>query len=330
MGTQLSAQLGEGGAPKVVLTVAKHLRHAVNDITVGNLGGCGELTSEFTDLDISVVSTLHTTYDDRSAPARSLNLLTSLLLNTNVSVSNAVTASLPASFGIGANSEIIHNCVDTKDLRTKGDVPWEDVAWNEGISQDQPIIATISRFDPKNRKADLVWALPSIQEEFPDAAVVPTGWREHRRHVERVVGSLRVEDDVFFVGHVQDPYSVYYHADVVAVPSVSEGFSIGMLGAMTFAKPIVATGISPFREALGAEYQLVPPSYPPKLADAIRQYLRDPTQARRTGEGQRTPRTELLREGRGSGVSPDVQRRLFLTGCSNGRSRTKRHEHSLQ
>ena len=330
----LSGQLGEGGAPKVILNVVKHLRHAVDDITVGYLSGRGDLASEFAAIDIPVVrlgdgvtdpdmplslwrlistyrptvlhthmvsaaglgrvigrlrgipvvSTIHTSYGNRSAPARALDLSTSFLPAANVSVSNAVAASLPSSFGIGAKSEIIHNCVDTEDLRTKGAVPWDDVSWNEGISQDQPIIANVSRFDPKKRKADLVRALPSIQEEFPDAAVVLTGWGEHRRHVEQVVSSLGVEEDVFFVGHVQNPYSVYHHADVVAFPSLSEGFSIGMLEAMTFGKPIVATEIPPFREALGAEHPLVPPSDPPALADAVRRYLRDPEQARRAGE----------------------------------------------
>ena len=330
----LSGQLGEGGAPKVILNVAKHLRHAVDDIVVGYLSGRGELASEFADLDvpvvrlgdgvadpdmplslwrlistyrptvlhthmvsaavwgrvvgrlrgIPVVSTIHTSYGNRSAPARALDLSTSFLPAANVSVSNAVAASLPSSFGIGARSEIVHNCVDTEDLRTKGDVPWENVAWNEGISEEQPIIANVSRFDPKKRKADLVRALPFVHEEFPDAVVVLTGWGEHRGHVEEVVSSLGLEDDVFFVGHVRNPYSVYHHADVVAFPSSSEGFSIGMLEAMAFAKPIVATDIPPFREALGAEYPLVPPSDPPRIADAVSQYLRDPEQAQRAGE----------------------------------------------
>ena len=251
---------------------------------------------------IPVVSTIHTTYFNRSIAARGLDLSTSFLASVNVSVSNSVAASLPPYFGVNARSAIVHNCIDPDDLRSKGDVSWNSVEWNAGISRDQPIIANVTRFDPKKRKEDLVRALPEILEEFPRAAVVLTGWGNHRCHVENVARSLGVEKRTYFVGNVPNPYSVYRHADIVALPSVSEGFSISVLEAMAFAKPIVATDIPPFREALGEEYPLVPVRTPSALAEEIRRYLRDPERAETAGTKVRE-RVERMFSGRSAAES---------------------------
>lgn len=254
-------------------------------------GWCGRVVSRLRN--VPVVSTIHTPYDDRSFPARVLDLSTSFLSMVNVSVSNTVSESLPLYFGLGARSAVVHNCVDPDDLRIRGAVSWEDAEWNDGLLKDQPIIANVARFDPKKRKADLVRALPAVLDEFPDTVVVLTGWGEDRSHVEAVVRSLSVEESVVFTDNIPNPYSVYRHADVVVLPSVSEGFSISMLEAMAFGKPIVATDIPSFREALGLDYPLVPPRDPPALATAVERYLRDPTRAKQAGK---TVRERVERE----------------------------------
>lgn len=277
---------------------------------------------------VPVVSTIHTPYDDRSAPARLLDLLTSPLSSVNVPVSNAAAASLPSYFGFGADSTVVHNCIDAEHLRERGDVPWDELVWNDGISRDQPIIANVARFDPKKRREDLVRALPDVLEEFPDAALVFTGHGDHRRPIERLTRSLGVQENTFFVGNVPNPYSVYRHADVVALPSVSEGFSISMLEAMAFAKPIVATDIPPFREALGPDYPLVPTRDPPALAGEITRFLRDPERAERAATAARD-RVERKFSGRSAARSYlDIYRDVSVD--FGGKSPTNRPERSVQ
>jgi glycosyltransferase involved in cell wall biosynthesis len=127
---------------------------------------------------VPVVSTIHTPYDDRSLPARGLDLSTSSLPAVNVAVSNAVADSFPPYFGIGTRSAVVHNCIDVEELRARGTVAWEDLEWNEGLSKEQPIVANVARFDPKKRKSDLVRALPVVLEEFPETIVVLTGWEK--------------------------------------------------------------------------------------------------------------------------------------------------------
>jgi len=329
----LSGQLGAGGAPKVVLNIARHLPKSVDDMIVGYLGGRDDIVSSFEDLGvrvvrlgdgmrdpsgpgalwrlvstyeptiihthmisaatwgriigrlrgIPVVSTIHTAYDNRPLVARMLDLSTSALPAANAPVSNSVADSLPPYFGLGSRSKVVHNCVDTEEIRASGDIPWSSTEWTDDIDESQPIIVNVTRFDPKKRKVDLVRALPVIQEAFPNAVVVLTGWGPRRRHVEDVARSLGVDDSVAFVGHVPNPYTVYQHSDVVALPSTSEGFSIGVLEAMAFGKPIAATDIPPFREALGSEYPLVPTRAPNALAEAIISYLEDSKRASELG-----------------------------------------------
>jgi glycosyltransferase involved in cell wall biosynthesis len=251
---------------------------------------------------VPVVSTIHTTYTNRPATARVLDLSTSVFPDVNVSVSRSVAASLPPYFGLGARSEVVHNCVDPDEIRALGDVSWTETEWTDGIDKSWPIVANVTRFDPKKRKVDLVRALPTVHETFPNTVVVLTGWGPRRRHVEEVARSLDVEESVWFVGHVSNPYTVYRHSDIVALPSISEGFSIGILEAMSFAKPIVATDIPPFREALGPQYPLVPTRNPGALAEVITSCLSASERADKLGRIARE-RVETQFSGRSAAQS---------------------------
>lgn len=229
--------------------------------------------------DMPVVSTMHNVYSERSIGARALDYPTSPLCEAVVSVSRAVENSLPRSFALGARSTVIHNCIDVPAVRAQGDVSWEDAPWTEGIPRNGPVVASVARLSEKKGQHHLIRAFPRVLAEHPDAVLVLTGWGERKATLEVLARSVGVAESTYFLGKVENPYSVFGNADIVAFPSRFEGFSIGMLEAMALEKPIVASDIGPFREALGPDHELVPVGDDTALADRISWYLDHPRRA---------------------------------------------------
>ncbi|HEY2427864.1 MAG TPA: glycosyltransferase, partial [Acidimicrobiales bacterium] len=66
-------------------------------------------------------------------------------------------------------------------------------------------------------------------------------------------------------------------ATVVCHPSVAEGFGIPFLEGMGYGAPVVAADIPPVREIGAGAAELVPPSDPGALAEALSALLADET-----------------------------------------------------
>lgn len=233
---------------------------------------------------VPVVSTMHNVYTERSLGARALDYPTSPLCDAVISVSRAVEASLPRSFAPGARSTVIHNCIDPSTVRERADIPWEDAAWTDDVPREGPVVASVARLSEKKGQHHLIRAFEEVLAEHPDAVLVLTGWGERKAMLEELARAVGVAESTYFLGKVDNPYSVFGNADVVAFPSRFEGFSIGMLEAMALEKPIVATDIQPFREALGPDHELVPIGNDHALADRIVRCLDHPQRAATDGK----------------------------------------------
>ncbi|QIB79138.1 glycosyltransferase [Haloferax volcanii] len=225
---------------------------------------------------IPTVSTLHTSYPNRTLVGKLLDTSTSWLPDYNIPVSDAVSSSLPAWFGLGAKEQVIHNAVDVETIRKLGSSDWDELEWTDQVNQNAPIIVNVARFDPKKRRKDLINSMDLVLDHFPEAQLILSG-KINRLGSELIeyADELGLSDSIKFVGYVENPYSLYHHSDIVAFSSSSEGFSIGLLEAMAFEKPIVATDISPFNEALGSSCSFAPVGDPDSLANEIIQMLSD-------------------------------------------------------
>jgi glycosyltransferase involved in cell wall biosynthesis len=169
-------------------------------------------------------------------------------------------------------------------VREQGRTNWSNLGWTDNIEKESPVLANVARFDPKKRREDLIKALPRVVEEYPDISLVLTGRGPEKEQIQNIAKKLGVASNVFCIGFVENPQSVYYHADIVLLPSISEGFSIGMLEAMAHGKPIVATDIPPFREALGEAHSLVSPYSPDEITSETLRILSDSSYSTELGD----------------------------------------------
>jgi glycosyltransferase involved in cell wall biosynthesis len=133
----------------------------------------------------------------------------------------------------------------------------------------------------------LIRALPAIRAAVPEAVLVLVGDGEWRASLEQLVTEMGVSDRVIFTGSIGNPLAIVQRADVVVLPSLSEGLPIALLEAMAIGRAVVASNVGGIPEVVqdGETGLLTAPADAQALSTAIVQLLKDA--ALRTSLGTR-------------------------------------------
>ena len=142
------------------------------------------------------------------------------------------------------------------------------------------IMTTASADVPMKGLAPLVEALAKVRTERDDAHLVVIGKPKGRSNIPALIDRLGLDGSVEFVHGVTTDRIVelYAEAELAAVPSLYEGFSLPCVEAMACGVPIVATTGGALPEVVGRDGEtglLVPPADASALAVAILRALDD-------------------------------------------------------
>jgi glycosyltransferase involved in cell wall biosynthesis len=140
-----------------------------------------------------------------------------------------------------------------------------------------PMIACVANMFAIKGQEWLVRALPEVLASVPQAILVLVGDGESRASIERLVKDLGVTDRVVFTGSLENPLAIVERADVIVLPSLSEGLPIALLEAMALGRAVVASRVGGIPEVIqdGVSGLLVPPSDPAALSKALSRLLLD-------------------------------------------------------
>ena len=137
-------------------------------------------------------------------------------------------------------------------------------------------------------------AAAAVRAQHPDCHFAALGGETvsdgYLAHLRAEAGTLGLSDRMHFLGFRDDVPEVMAAADVIVLPSWSEGLPLAVLEAMACGKPVVATPVGGVGRAVveGVTGVLVPPGEPITLASAIARLLVDPISAAAMGiEGRR-------------------------------------------
>ena len=153
-----------------------------------------------------------------------------------------------------------------------------------------PTVASVIRLDRLKDPMNLIAAMADVRQEIPNVQCLiygPSPDLDYARLCLETVERLGLQDVVRFMGYTSQPELAYNAGDVIAMPSISEGFPYALLEAMAVGKPIVATDVGGVREALGDGGFIVPPRSPRLMADAIVSLIQDPALRARLGTSAR-------------------------------------------
>ncbi len=157
-----------------------------------------------------------------------------------------------------------------------------------GVAPAEQLVLAVGRFSREKGHADLVEAAGILRRDEPALSfkLVLVGDGPERPCVESRARELGVGGEVIFAGHTDDVRPYYAAADVLALPSHSEGSPNVLLEAMAAGLPVVATDVGGVSEIVADEESalLVAPREPRALASALGRMLSDRALSARLAE----------------------------------------------
>jgi len=176
------------------------------------------------------------------------------------------------------------------------------------ISPTDRVVLSIGRFSREKAQGDLVAAIHRLTRQHPEIPVqlVLVGEGPELENIKQAVRSAGLQGRVKMPGQVRDVQPYYETADIVAIPSLSEGSPNVLLEAMAAGVPVAATAVGGIPEIVSNRESalLVPPCAPLEMAGAIREILTTPVLAATLVGNAR----ELIR----SRYSPDIRARALV------------------
>lgn len=187
----------------------------------------------------------------------------------------------------GVRSDVVPNGVDPERYRAAAPELVARLRARVGAS-DRPLLLSVGGIEPRKGSDTLMAALSLLaarRERRPVLAVLGGhSFQDHRAYRDRVLAGLgplglTLGSDVVELGSVpeEEMAAWYAAADVLAFPSVKEGFGLAALEAMAAGTPVVTTDLPVFREWMSHRQDalLTPVGDAQALAEALEDALDD-------------------------------------------------------
>ena len=156
-------------------------------------------------------------------------------------------------------------------------------------NEEGPLVLAAGRLSPEKGFHVLVQSARLILEKVPDVRFVLFGNGAERPRLERLVAELGLQDHFHMPGFCDHLDSLIPSADVVVLPSFTEGLPNVALEASAAGVPVVATAVGGTPEVVedGVTGFLVPAGDPCALAERVTALLSNTRLARHFGEAGR-------------------------------------------
>ena len=187
-------------------------------------------------------------------------------------------------------TSVVYNGIDPAPFRRgkRADLPVPDGA---------VVVGFVGRFVDWKGVLTLAEAWRSAAPRMPAAHLVLAGEGEMEGAMRETLGDA---ERVHWIGFRDDVPEVMQALDILAFPSVMEGFGLAAVEAMAAGVPVVAARAAALPEVVldGEQGRVVPPKDASALADAIEELVGDPELRARFGTGGRTRVDEIFHEDR--------------------------------
>jgi glycosyltransferase involved in cell wall biosynthesis len=156
-----------------------------------------------------------------------------------------------------------------------------------GIRDSERVVLSVGRLSQEKGHVDLVTALAALHRISPSLPfkLVIVGDGPEREQIEIVARTNGLTEQLLFTGQVSQVHKYYAIADIVALPSHSEGSPNVLLEAMSAGLPVVATAVGGVPEIASTEKNalLVAAKDPESFAGSINRLLTDAGLAQKLG-----------------------------------------------
>ena len=162
------------------------------------------------------------------------------------------------------------------------------------FSQAKPIKINLDELGPNPKKILVVGRLEEIKgqkyaiealkflDEF-NVHLLLVGDGSQKEFLLKITNEMGLKNRVHFLGQRNDVEQVMKIADILLIPSESEGLPFVILEAMASGLPVIATAVGAIPELLGTRMErgiLIRPKDPIAMAEAIKQIFKTSSQAK--------------------------------------------------
>lgn len=156
--------------------------------------------------------------------------------------------------------QVVHNGIDPNKFKPlKGNV---SVREQLNISENTKIITYIGRIGQEKGIDILIKAFAQIKQNGIDATLLIAGKplgksaQAYSPFLKDLISDLKLEKDIIFLGHTNNPVSVYQTSDLTVVPSLwSEPFGKVVIESMACGVPALASSVGGIPEILTGKFQ---------------------------------------------------------------------------
>ncbi|WP_444958056.1 CDP-glycerol glycerophosphotransferase family protein [Microbulbifer sp. ZKSA002] len=122
------------------------------------------------------------------------------------------------------------------------------------INKALPVVFTMGRLSGEKDHKKLLHAVAQLAKDGVQIQLFIAGEGPLREELLVLRDTLGLENYVFFIGQLSNPFPLLNRADIFVLPSNYEGQPMVLLEALTLSKQIVATNIAGNRSVLGDHY----------------------------------------------------------------------------
>jgi len=166
-------------------------------------------------------------------------------------------------------SVVIYNAINLKKFSPKRKL--KDLKKEFGIDKSKMVIGYIVRITTQKDPFTMLKAMQAICKKNENFVLLMVGDGELKSKAIQMAKSFKIEDSVIFESFRTDIPDVLNAIDVYCLPSLWEGFPIGIIEAMAMRKPVVVTPVDGSSELVTDRHTglLVETKNATALADAI-------------------------------------------------------------
>ncbi len=145
-------------------------------------------------------------------------------------------------------SIVIYNAVDLQKFNPYRKI--KNIRQELGIDSKTTLIAYIARITTQKDPFTMLQAMKIVAESNQDIKLLMVGDGDLKEQTLKLANDLGLQNDIIFQSFRSDIPDVLHAADIYCLPSLWEGFPIGILEAMAMKKCVVASPVDGTKELL--------------------------------------------------------------------------------
>jgi glycosyltransferase involved in cell wall biosynthesis len=146
----------------------------------------------------------------------------------------------------------IYNGIDLSEIDSAIESSSADFQKNKECLINKRIVGVVARLRTEKGYALLLDAMSIVIKALPDAVLVAIGDGPEKSALLNIAEELGINDNILWLGALEsaEVFRYYKIMNVVAVPSVFEGFGLSAAEAMAVGRPVVATKVGGLVEVI--------------------------------------------------------------------------------